>query len=75
MARSRQREEAHPSRAFSGEMSPQRTGGTALLIFFTPGRHPATVSDSGCPTAAVFSKPARLYPFPDISVHRRNAAA
>lgn len=55
---------AHPSRAFSGEVSPQRTGGTAFLIFFTPGRHPATVSDSGCPTAAVFSKPARLYSFP-----------
>ena len=37
MARSRQREEAHPSRAFSGEVSPQRTGGSALLIFFTSG--------------------------------------
>lgn len=45
-------------------MSPQRAGGTALLISSRRGRHPAAVSDSGCPTAAVFSKPARLYSFP-----------
>lgn len=64
MARSRQREEAPPSHAFSGEMSLQRAGGTALLIFSRRGRHPAAVSDSGCPTDAAFSKPARLYSFP-----------
>ena len=64
MARSRQREEAHPSRAFSGEVSPQRTGGAALLIPPRRGRPPAAVSDSGCPTAAAFAKPVRLYSFP-----------
>ncbi len=75
MPRSRQHEEGPTLARFLRENVSIEDQRDCPLDFFTRGRHPATVSDSGCPTAAAFSNPASLYPSPELSAYRRKTAA